>query len=81
MDTIAFRQWLSARGLSSRSVGDVCSRLKRVTEFLDISTVSSKVDLDVAFIRSPAVQSLTVSVRSQLKRAVRLWLEFREGQR
>lgn len=79
MDTAGFREWLGQSDLSDRGRRDVCSRLNRIDKLVGLSGVQSRADLDVAIIRSGALTPLTPSVRSQLKRAASLWLDY-QGQ-
>jgi hypothetical protein len=77
-----FRQWLSTeRSLTARSVNDVCSRLKRLGQFADITKMRTPQQLEAALIQAPAFQGLTMSVRSQVKHAGKLRLEYLAGRR
>jgi hypothetical protein len=72
----AFRAWLGRQGLNGRSVNDVCSRIKRLDGMVGLHGLKGEVDLEVAMLRSDAVRGLSPSVRSQLKRAGKLYLSF-----
>lgn len=76
--TAGFRAWLETR-FSTRVAGDVCSRAKRLAEMVDLTAVQDETDLASKLIKTPAFSNLTVSVRSQLKRAGQLILEFRRS--
>lgn len=75
-----FRTWLSQRGMSSRSAGDVCSRLRRVENLVGLQ-FATRPEMDAALICSTEFQQATIFVRSQLKRAAHLWLEFQAAAR
>lgn len=73
-----FEEWLSDRHqLTPRSAGNVASRLRRVQRMLGgpIETADHR-DVVHELTKRPEFQELTVSVRSQLKRAVQLHAEF-----
>lgn len=73
-----FERWLSdQRQLNSRSAGNVTSRIRRVQRMLgrSIDTADHR-DIVHELSKRPEFQELTVSVRSQLRRAVHLHSEF-----
>lgn len=73
-----FEGWLCAeRQLTSRSAGNVASRVRRVQRILGrpVGTADHR-DIAHALSKQPEFQELTVSVRSQLRRAVQLHSEF-----
>lgn len=73
----AFRQWLTkTTDLSPRAVGDVLSRLRRVERMIDVSGVGSEVDLSIQLLGSGEFRACAPSVRSQLKRAGKYYLDF-----
>lgn len=78
IDSALFQEWLSAeKGLSERSSRDTVSRLSRANK---LHPLSSEMDLQTYIFelgRKPDFESLSPSVRSQLKRAVKLYSEFR----
>ncbi|MCI7551918.1 MAG: DNA cytosine methyltransferase [Actinomycetaceae bacterium] len=78
IDSALFQEWLSAeKGLSERSSRDTVSRLSRANK---LHPLSSETDLQTYIFelgRKPDFESLSPSVRSQLKRAVKLYSEFR----
>ena len=78
IDSALFQEWLSAeKGLSERSSRDTVSRLSRANK---LHPLSSETDLQTYISelgRKPDFESLSPSVRSQLKRAVKLYSEFR----
>lgn len=77
----AFRAWLgTSTELGSRSVNDVVSRLRRVARMIDLSEVGSETDLTIRLLGSEAFRACSGPVRSQLKRAASLYLEFQAQQ-
>lgn len=70
-----FEKWLSENQLLKlRSSRDVCSRLKRVMNILNLEEINEetiqKLNTNDEFNR------FSVSVKSQLRRAVKLYLKF-----
>ena len=78
----SFRSWLKQeKKLASRSISDVISRLKRVNQFLELSD-DADIDLySMRLGRIDAFASQSPSVRSHLKRAAKLYLEFAQHTR
>jgi DNA (cytosine-5)-methyltransferase 1 len=72
-----FSNWLkSNKGFSSAAAYDVASRLRRVISICDLDW---QADLDSNLFtlgRKEEFKELTVSVRSQLRRSVKLYREF-----
>lgn len=71
-----FLEWLEKeKGMSHKSSGDVVSRLKRVLLILgekDISGIElNKLEEKAKF------QALSITVKSQLRRAIKLYTEFK----
>lgn len=69
-----FKKWLDlSTAFSDRTKSNVVSRLKRANGILPLEN-------DPMYIfklsMSPRFQQLTISVRSQIKRAVRLYFEY-----
>jgi DNA (cytosine-5)-methyltransferase 1 len=73
-----FWEWLqNKKSLTKNSADDVVSRIKRAKSIMEID-----VSLDIAtllfhFTGKPAFKDLTITVKSQLKRAVKLYKEFK----
>ena len=72
-----FMNWLSSeKGFSTRASRDVCSRLKRAQQFVNAKApediIISELDKIVEF------NELSFSVKSQLRRSVKLYAEYRE---
>lgn len=74
-----FEEWLEKKKqFTSRSAGDVVSRIKRAESLLGLKTKSPSLMLS-RLAESKAFSSLSVSVKSQLRRAFRLLSEFEGG--
>lgn len=72
---VQFKQWLiHNKGLSDRSSNDVISRLKRVCKILNRSEISS--DTVSALNQSSNFKALSTSVKSQLRRSIKLYEEY-----
>jgi DNA (cytosine-5)-methyltransferase 1 len=75
---IAFRKWLiDVKSLAENSADDVISRIKRAKSIMEIDV---PIDIDTLlfhFIGKPAFKALTVTVKSQLKRSIKLYKEFK----
>jgi hypothetical protein len=72
-----FKKWVSENtALNSRSVGDICSRARRLVAMVDLASARSLDDLNILLIRSESFNFCTPSVKSQLKKAGALYLEF-----
>lgn len=75
MDYIVFKQWLQdEKKMSTRSATDVVSRCKRINkmideENIDENTISILIDME-------AFANMSTFIKSQLKRAATLYLEF-----
>lgn len=80
MDKIAFKLWLSQdKNFSSNAVNDVISRLNRGLSFLP--DIENKEIDEVLMIlnRQNEFQNISVSVKSQIRRALRLRYEYRNS--
>lgn len=75
MDYVVFRQWLQdEKNMSSRSATDVVSRCRRINkmtekENIDDNTVATLIEME-------AFDSMSMFIKSQLKRAAALYMEF-----
>jgi DNA (cytosine-5)-methyltransferase 1 len=73
-----FREWLIvSKSLTKKSADDVVSRIKRAKNIMDVDV---PIDIDTLlfhFIGKTAFKALTITVRSQLKRAIKLYKEFK----
>ena len=76
-----FRQWLQeSRDFQPRASSDVCSRLKRLSSLYNILLLKSDDDIDSLFSSRTVIGDDTrTDVRSQMKRAAKLYLQFRES--
>jgi DNA (cytosine-5)-methyltransferase 1 len=73
----AFFQWIiKTKSLSEDSAGDVISRIKRAKSIMEIDVPIDIETLLFHFSGKPAFKKLTTTVRSQLKRSIRLYKEF-----
>ena len=73
MDFVAFREWLEQKGFTQRVVGNIICRAKRADNILPWNggdTYLFYLEKEEKF------TSLTVNVKSQLRRAIRLYSEF-----
>lgn len=72
-----FRTWLkSCKGFSTRSSNDVLSRLKRVMILVGVETVDSNTSSLLE--NSNQFANCSLSVKSQLRRAIILYNEYNE---
>ena len=79
MDTVKFLEWLSTeKSMRARSAKDVVSRLSRVSRLLGIEELG--VDTIDLLKENDEFQNSSTFIRSQLKRAVSLYVEFQEAQ-
>ena len=75
MDFVAFKTWLiDYKGMTTRAASDVPSRLRRITKLLDCVDVDNTTYANLK--RNSTYQEYSVTVRSQMKRALTLYLEF-----
>lgn len=76
INTDDFKKWLSEKhGLSGKVPSDIASRAKRVA--LWVSFDSKKTDAEIVdLMKVKTASALNIVIKSQLKRAVRLYREF-----
>jgi hypothetical protein len=75
-----FRAWLKINtNLSVKGSGDVVSRLTRVEKITPIHTKANADDFLFNLGKNLDFLSLSMDVRSQLKRAYKLYSQFKEG--
>ena len=80
MDTVKFLEWLSAeKAMGARSAKDVVSRCSRVNRLLGIEELG--VDTIDLLKENDEFQKSSTFIRSQLKRAVSLYVEFQKAQK
>lgn len=76
-DSEAFASWLVAeKGMGARSAGDAVSRLSRADGILPLSSAQSPSVYLALLEETETFASLRTDVKSQLRRAVRLYAEF-----
>ena len=79
MDTVKFLEWLSSeKSMVARSAKDVVSRCSRVNRLLEIEELG--VDTIELLKDNDEFQNSSTFIRSQLKRAVSLYIEFQGTQ-
>ena len=78
-----FRQWLREDlAFQPPASNDVCSRLKRLSGLCDMGLLKSEDDVESLFsTRTVIGDDITIGVRSQMKRAAKLYLQFRGTKR
>lgn len=77
MDDKVFDEWLRKNlGYTDRSARDTRSRVKRASKYIDLTKNVSKEELIFTMTQHPDFRKLTTSVKSQLKRSVKLYLQF-----
>ena len=70
-----FTCWLeNKKGFSHKSAQDVCSRLRRIVILSNKTDINSIKSLD--FETNNTFQSLSLTVKSQLRRAYKLYQEY-----
>lgn len=75
MDAVRFLEWLTTeKNMGTRSAKDVLSRCGRVNRMLNIEEIEESTFS--LLLESSDFQSSSMFVKSQLKRAVSLYLEF-----
>lgn len=76
----AFRSWLeNDKNLNERSASDVTCRFKRVCSLIKLRPSSSKNKMMFELAENEEFQQMSPSIKSQLKRAITLHLEFKEA--
>ena len=80
MDTVKFLEWLNTeKSMGARSAKDVVSRCSRVNRLLGIEEIGADtIDL---LKENDEFQNSSTFIRSQLKRAISLCIEFHETQK
>jgi len=77
-DYADFREWLqNTKSLTKNSAEDVVSRIKRAKNIMEIDVPIDIETLLFHFMGKPAFKVLTITVKSQLKRAIKLYKEFK----
>jgi len=77
-DYTVFREWLqTTKSLTKNSAEDVVSRIRRAKNIMEIDIPIDIETLLFHFMGKPAFKTLTITVKSQLKRAIKLYKEFK----
>ncbi len=78
MNKEKFTQWLlSEKKMTERSARDVICRCNRISKLFDNASIDS---IPISkFIKSDEFGTLTFYIKSQLKRALSLYIEFKES--
>ena len=75
---VNFREWLQeTKSLTKNSAEDVISRIKRAKNIMEVDVPIDIETLLFHFMGKPAFKALTATVKSQLKRAIKLYKEFK----
>lgn len=78
-DETAYKRWLIENTtLAGRSVGDAVSRTRRVLDMVDLSRAYDADQVHIALLGNSAFKACSLGVRSQLKRAANLYVQFRQ---
>lgn len=78
LDLDNFKEWLTSNTkLTEYSVRDVVSRLKRISLHLDVMAPSSYKELSTKFNEISESYGYNYSIKSQLKRAAKLYRQFK----
>lgn len=73
IDAVSFKEWLVSRGYEGRVVGDISSRAKRADSLMEWNGEETYL---FYLEQRTEFKNLSVSVRSQLRMAVKLYQEF-----
>jgi DNA (cytosine-5)-methyltransferase 1 len=80
MELEKFDGWLKRSvGLTDKSASDVVSRLRRAARFINVNSKQAVEDVIHKLGKDPKFNQLTYTVRSQLRRAVKLYRQFEDG--
>jgi hypothetical protein len=78
MNYVIFNGWLiEKRKMSERSARDVISRCKRICKILNVNEITDKTIDEL--IKNDDYNNSSMYVKSQLKRAATLWLDYGES--
>ncbi|MFC5702739.1 hypothetical protein ACFPVX_15665 [Cohnella faecalis] len=77
MDELQFDEWLKGKfGYAEKSARDIRSRVKRAKYLVDVSAKLSDEEVIFKLSQHPEFKDFSVSVKSQLKRGVKLYREY-----
>ena len=80
IDGTSFLDWLiNKKGLKCRSAKDVFSRLKRASGIMHIDPSAEYVDIIYFLSKEKKFQSLSYTVKSQLRRSILLFIEYKKA--
>jgi len=75
-----FRLWLELNtSLRGRSLSDVISRVRRAARMINLSSALTAEDVQAMSLRSSEFHMCSMPVKSQIKRAACLFVQFREN--
>ena len=75
MDYVIFKQWFQyKKNMSVRSATDVVSRCKRINRMIEEDDINDKTGS--MLIEMKSYDNMSSYIKSQLKRAITLYLEF-----
>lgn len=75
MDYVVFKQWLQdEKNMSIRSATDVVSRCKRINRMTDMDKIDDKT-VEI-LVETESYADMSSFIKSQLKRAATLYMEF-----
>lgn len=75
MDYVVFKQWLQdEKNMSIRSATDVVSRCKRINRMTDMDKIDDKT-VEI-LVKTESYADMSSFIKSQLKRAATLYMEF-----
>lgn len=76
-DLPEFRAWLKQSStITIRSQYDVCSHLRRLSHLVALDRLRSEDNVNRIFASREVAVEMTVTVRSHLKRAAKMYLQF-----
>lgn len=80
MQTDKFMNWVGEKyKMGDKSARDVISRLKRVTKYVDVDLPITDEELIFRLGTIEEFKNLSMTVKSQLKRSVKLYREYKRG--
>lgn len=74
----AFNKWLHDKNIKGKYSKDVKSRVRRASKFVDLTANVSEDELLSKLANNVVFNELSMSVKSQLKRSVTLYKQFKE---
>lgn len=79
MQTDKFMNWVSEKyKMGDKSARDVVSRLKRVTKYVDVDLPITDEELIFKLEITEEFKNLSMTVKSQLKRSIKLYREYKK---